>query len=115
MSDTANRVLHQRTAEQKAEERRIRELHRTCPVRDVPTDTISGEDVAEVLSLIAAIRRERESKGLTIDAMAQLARIEPELLTRLESGLSFNPSISTLLRLARAVECSLALELPSGK
>ena len=45
MSDTAKLPRIERTPEQRAEERRIREMHRHNPVREVPTDTITGADV----------------------------------------------------------------------
>jgi ribosome-binding protein aMBF1 (putative translation factor) len=103
----------ERTPEQKAEEKRIRELHRQNPIRAVPTDTLRGSDVAVLLKFIASVRREREAQGLTVDELAARAGIDAATLARLESGIAFNPTIATLFRIAEALGRNLTLALDS--
>jgi ribosome-binding protein aMBF1 (putative translation factor) len=114
MSDTAKVPKVERTPEQRAEERRIREMHRQNPIREIPTDTISGADAARLLSFVAAVKREREVQGLTVEQIAESAGLEPAVLARFESGQTFNPSISTLFRLAKALKKNLTLGLENG-
>jgi ribosome-binding protein aMBF1 (putative translation factor) len=114
MSDTAKLPRIERTPEQKAEERRIRELHRQNPVREMPTDTIPGADVARLLKFVAAIKREREAQGLTLEQLAERAGIDAALLARFETGQSFNPTISTLFRLSTALNKNLILGLENS-
>jgi DNA-binding XRE family transcriptional regulator len=111
MSDTAKVPKIERTPEQKADELRIREMHRLNPIREVPADTIHGADTADLLRFVAAIRREREAQGLTPEQVAQRAGVEASAYDRLEAGHGFNPSISTLYRIARALGKNLVLDL----
>lgn len=46
-----------RTPEQKAEEKRIREMHRQNPIREVPSHTLKGAEVAELLAIAARMQR----------------------------------------------------------
>jgi ribosome-binding protein aMBF1 (putative translation factor) len=111
MSDTAKVPKIERTPEQKAEERRIREMHRQNPVREVPADTVRGADVAQLFRLAAAIRREREAQGLSIEQLAERAGVDVNALSRLEAGQGLNPTVSTLFRLAHALGRNLVLSL----
>jgi ribosome-binding protein aMBF1 (putative translation factor) len=111
MSDTARLPRKERTPEQVAEERRIREAHRLSPIRDVPADTLSGADVAQLLKLVASIRRGREALGLSLDQLAERAGMDVATLERLESGQSFNPTVATLFRLAAALGKQLTVGL----
>ena len=111
MRETAKPSRIERTPEQKAEERRIREMHRINPIREVPTDTITNADARRMIKFIAAIKREREAQGLTLDELAKRAAVDIEVLTRLEAAHSFNPNISILFRIARALGKKLALVL----
>ncbi len=111
MSDTAKVPKSERTPEQKAEEKRIHELHRRTPIREVPADTLSGSDAAQLLRFVACVRRERESQGLTLEQLAARAGIEVGMLARFESGQAFNPTVSTLFRIAAALGRNLVLAL----
>jgi ribosome-binding protein aMBF1 (putative translation factor) len=111
MSDTAKLPRKERTPEQIAEERRVREAHRLNPIRDVPADTLSGADATQLLQLVASIRREREALGLSPEQLAERAGLEVATLHRLESGQSFNPTIATLFRLAAALGKHLTVGL----
>jgi ribosome-binding protein aMBF1 (putative translation factor) len=104
-----NRPKFERTPEQKAEERRIREMHRQNPVREMSADTIRGEDAAQVLRFVASIRREREERGLSVEQLAEHAGLDAMVLTRLEAGQAFNPTVSTLFRIAEALDKNLLL------
>ena len=114
MSDTTKLPGIERSPEQRAEERRIREAHRLIPVRAVPSDTISGADAAQLLKFVAAFRRERESLGLSVEQLAERAGIEVATLTAFESGQAFNLTTSTLFRLAAALGKKLALALDAS-
>jgi ribosome-binding protein aMBF1 (putative translation factor) len=117
MNDTAKLPKIERSAEQKAEERRIRELHRQNPVREVPTDTMRGADAARLLKFIALIQKEREVQGMTVEQLAERAGMDAAALSRLETGQSFNPSLATLFRIVSALgkDLVLAFENPSCK
>lgn len=111
MSDTTKVPKIERTPEQKAEERRIREMHRQNPIREVPADTLSGVDAAQLLKFVAAVRREREAQGLTLEQLAERAGIDGAMLSRFESGQAFNSPVSTLFRIAGALGRKLVVEL----
>jgi ribosome-binding protein aMBF1 (putative translation factor) len=111
MSDTTKAPKIERTPEQKAEELRIREMHRQNPVRVVPADTISNADARLMLKLIGAIKREREALGLTVEELAKRAAVDVDVLTRFEAAHSFNPTVSVLFRIARALGKDLVLSL----
>ena len=109
MSDTTKVPRIERTPEQKAEELRIREMHRLNPIREVPTDTITNADARRMLKFIAEMKREREAQGLTLQELANRAAVDVDVLTRFEAAHSFNPTISILFRLARALGKRLEL------
>lgn len=111
MSDRTRAPKTERGLEQKAEEKRIRELHRQNPIREVPADTLRGSDVAQLLRFVASVRREREAQGLTLEQLAERAGIDAGVLSRFESGQAFNPTVSTLFRLAAALGRNLVLGL----
>jgi ribosome-binding protein aMBF1 (putative translation factor) len=109
MSDSTHRPKFERTPEQKAEERRLRELHRQHPIREIPTDTLRGEDVVRLLKFVASMRRLREEQGLTVEQLAGKAGIEPNVLARMEAGQAFNPTVATLFGIAAALGKKLSL------
>src|SRR5690348_4111793 len=114
MGDTAKLPKIERTPEQKAEERRVREMHRQNPVREVPADTITGTDVVNLMRFVASIRSAREAQGLTAEAIAERAGMEASAYARLESGNVLNPTLSTLFRVARALGKNLVLTLEAA-
>lgn len=111
MSDTTRVPKIERTPEQKAEEKRIREIHQQNPIREVPADTLRGADAALLLKFLAAVRREREAQGLTVEQLAERAGIDVAVVSRFESGQAFNPTVSTLFRIAGALGRNLMLAL----
>jgi len=88
-------------------------MHRENPVRVVPTDTIDGADVAQLLKFVSLIRREREAQGLSVEQLAERAGVDPAALARLESAQNFNPTAATMFRLARALGKSLTVGFTS--
>ncbi|HJZ90667.1 MAG TPA: helix-turn-helix transcriptional regulator [Gemmataceae bacterium] len=114
MSDTAKLPKIERTPEQMAEEKRIRELHRQSPIVAVPADTIRGADAAQLFKFVAAIRREREAQGLTLELLAERTGMDVNVLSRMEAGNGLNPPVSILFRLSRALGKNLVLSLESA-
>jgi ribosome-binding protein aMBF1 (putative translation factor) len=110
-----NEVLRQkrleRTPEQIAEERRIRELHRQQPIRVIPTETVDGADMPSLLKFVAAVRREREACGMSVEQLAERSGMDVDALARLEAAQNFNPSAATMFRLTRALGKSLQLAI----
>ncbi len=84
-------------------------MHRQNPIREVPADTIRGSDMARLLEFVAMIRREREAQEMTVERLAELAAVDAGVLARLERGEAFNPTVSTLYRIAGALGKSLVL------
>ncbi len=109
MSRQTNRPKIERTAEQRAEELKVREFHKQHPIRELPTDTIAGEDMLKLLKFVVAIRREREAQNLTLEQLAERAGMDAAALSRLETGKAFNPTISTIFRIAAALGKGLKL------
>lgn len=60
----------------------------------------------ELKALGSRIKAARESRGLSIRDLAELAGINKSQIVRIESGRS-DPHYTTLLRIARALEVSV--------
>lgn len=60
----------------------------------------------ELTALGSRIKAVRESRGLSIRDLAELAGINKSQIVRIESGQS-DPHYTTLLRIARALEVSI--------
>lgn len=60
----------------------------------------------ELKALSSRIKAARESRGLSIRDLAELAGINKSQIVRIESGRS-DPHYTTLLRIARALEVSV--------
>ncbi len=60
----------------------------------------------ELTALGSRIKAVRESRGLSIRDLAELAGINKSQIVRIESGQS-DPHYTTLLRIARALEVSV--------
>ncbi len=61
---------------------------------------------SELKTLGGRIKAARESRGLSIRDLAELAGINKSQIVRIESGQS-DPHYTTLLRIARALEVSV--------
>jgi transcriptional regulator with XRE-family HTH domain len=53
------------------------------------------------------LRNSREDRGLSLNALSELAKVSKGYLSQLENGSASNPSIDTLGRLADALELPL--------
>lgn len=58
---------------------------------------------------VVQLKAAREAAGLTLADVSRMTDIAPESLSRLESGVTMNPTWKTLGRVAVAVGCKLAL------
>lgn len=114
MSETTRASRIERTPEQKAEEKRIREMHRQNPIRETPADTLRGSDASQLLKHAANVRHEREAQGLTREQLAERAGIDLQTLVRFETGQAFNPTIAALYRIAAALGRTLVLGLETS-
>src|SRR4051794_6549472 len=106
----------ERTPEQLAELRAAREeFQREKPSLDDLTS--SGDydgpfrhgDVMALLSAVAAIKRDRERRGLTLAEVSERSGLDRGMLSRLENGKILNPTITTLWRYAEAVGSRVSL------
>lgn len=109
------------SAEDKKRHAKIRERFQ----RDKPTPEelqASGEytkfvPLGDFLSLrqaVAALKRERERKGLSLADVAKRSKIDKAALSRLENGLQTNPTVGTLRRYAAAVDAELVYSVKPG-
>lgn len=106
----------ERTPEELAELRAAREqLSRERPG---PEELIaSGEyegpfrqgDVMEFLSAVAALRRARERRGLSLADVSERSGLDRGMLSRLENGKVLNPTLTTLWRYAEAIGVRIKL------
>ena len=60
-------------------------------------------------ALVRALDAAREDAGLTKAALAERADIKPEQVRRLFTASASNPTVATLVKLATALDCTLAL------
>lgn len=58
-------------------------------------------------ALTANIKRLRRQKSLTQDALAKRAKLNYNTLVKIESNPKANPTLSTLLKLSKALRVSL--------
>src|SRR5262249_8901213 len=61
-----------------------------------------GELIA-LQKVMASLKKERESQGLTLATLAERAGIDQAALSRLETGSHCNPTLDTLFRIASAL------------
>ncbi|MFI5460421.1 MAG: helix-turn-helix domain-containing protein [Isosphaerales bacterium] len=105
----------QRTPEARAEEARLRESF-DREYREIGTLATAGDgttmgDLVEFRAFIMSLRRERERQGLSLNDVAERAKIDKGALSRLENGQQLNPTINTLARYARALGTCLTCSL----
>jgi ribosome-binding protein aMBF1 (putative translation factor) len=114
----------ERTPEELAELRAEREHF--SRERPGPEDLIaSGDydgpyrqgDLMALLSALAAIKQERERRGLSLADVSERSGLDKAMLSRLENGKILNPTVATLWRYAEAVGMALRLSaerVPAG-
>jgi ribosome-binding protein aMBF1 (putative translation factor) len=126
LEDLPHRVNVGRTPEQRAEEEAIRQRFRPkmTLAELVAMGELTEEDAAEIRAhraagpppwpareLAAALRTERERRGLSYSELAAASGIDRAAIHKIETGLNRNPTVATLDRLARALGLELAWSL----
>jgi DNA-binding XRE family transcriptional regulator len=86
------------------------EFRRTGRVATVP-DPVSPAELERIRAALGCLRSVRESKGLSLADLAGKAGIDKAALSRLENGQQANPTIFTLVRVARALGKRVTLSL----
>jgi len=66
-------------------------------------------DIMAFLSAMAALKRERERRGLSLAEVSERSGLDKGMLSRLENGKLLNPTLSTLWRYAEAIGARLIL------
>jgi DNA-binding phage protein len=117
-TDHPHRVKVERTAEQRAAEEVIREQFRQKPgLRELLDSGEIGQETYDrarpqldqgppddpIRHLVAALRAERERRGLSLADVAARSGIDRAAIHTLEIGLNKNPTVTTLMRYADAL------------
>ncbi len=100
----------ERTEEQKARDRIIREKFAHKPSWE---ELVASGEISEHATTLGAyiafrkamagLKRERERQGLTLDDVADRAGMDPSTISTLEDGKDADPTISTVARYAAAL------------
>ncbi len=102
----AIRAKH-RSPAARAEEARIRtaleQEHRKTGTPKTTGDGTTMGDLVSFRRFIVFLRCERERLGLSLNDVAEHAKIDKSALSRLENGQQDNPTVNTLARYARAL------------
>jgi DNA-binding XRE family transcriptional regulator len=105
----------ERTPEQQQEIEAIRErfrrerpsLQRLRESGDVTEVVAQGEYIG-LLAMLAALKKHREAKGLSLADVAERCGIDRSAVSRLENGVYLNPTLDTLYRYAAAIGAEIA-------
>ena len=112
----------ERTPEEQARIAAIRQYYQAN--RPTPDELLAGGDVEELvplgeylslLSMVRALKKERELRGLGLTTVAERSGIDLAALSRLENGLQTNPTVDTLYRYASAIGVELIWSVRAGK
>ena len=68
-----------------------------------PADVSTMGDYLDLLDVVTALRHERERLGLSLTDVAERSGIERSAISKLETGKTMNPTVSTLQRYAEAL------------
>lgn len=121
--DQVRRARSELTPEQEARIQALRAKHRTPEFREEEAqvlevldreyratgtiktsgDPTTMEDLVALRRFVMSLRKEREQQGLSLDVVAERAKIDKGSLSKLETGQKLNPTINTLARYARAI------------
>jgi len=104
-----------RTPEQRRQLKEIRERFQ----RDRPslekllasgdaTEVVSQGEYLSLLALLAALKRHRESRGLSLTDVSERSGMDRAAVSRLENGVYLNPTLDTLYRYASAIGAEIA-------
>jgi DNA-binding Xre family transcriptional regulator len=121
MKPRRSQRTNRRSAEQVARDREIRaKIQATRPSLQELVD--SGEfteptrhgEYLSLMELASAMKSVRQQLDMSLTQLAKATGIDKAALSRLESGLVDNPTISTLDRVAKALGKRLRLALEDG-
>jgi transcriptional regulator with XRE-family HTH domain len=74
----------------------------------------SKEETGEPTAIGQRVRRVREEKGLTVQDVSQRTGLDPDYLTRIETG-EASPPLGALIRIAKALDMKLGRFISSGE
>jgi predicted transcriptional regulator len=105
----------ERTPEHQREIQAIRERFR----RDRPSlrklresgdvsEVVAQGEYVNLLAMLAALKRQREAKGLSLADVAERCGMDRSAVSRLENGVYLNPTLDTLYRYAAAIGAEIA-------
>ena len=97
-----NRTPEARAEQARSREALDREYRETGTIQTGGDGTTRGDMVA-FRRFIMSLRLERERLGLSLNDMAERAKIEKAALSRLENGQQLNPTVNTLARYVHAL------------
>jgi DNA-binding phage protein len=92
----------------------------TIPDRLTPQQTVERQrydesaafiHLADLMALIARLKRERIRRGLSLGDVARATNQNRSALSRLENGHYPNPTFNTVSRYARALEMRIAMKV----
>ncbi len=95
------------TADRAILDREYRETGRIATMGE----KLDPDDSATFRAFIEALRDERLSRGISLEELAMLSKLDKAALSRLEAGKQTNPTVATLMRYARALGMRLTLSL----
>ena len=82
----------------------LKKLQESGEVDEVVTQ---GEYVS-LLAMLAALRKHREAKGLSLADVARRCGMDRSAISRLENGVYLNPTLDTIYRYAAAIGAEIA-------
>lgn len=74
-------------------------------------DRVKNATAWALESLMQTIRQERQRQKLSLDAVAERSGVEKAMLSKLENGKLINAQLDTLMRIARALNKVVSLQL----
>jgi len=77
----------------------LRKLRESGDVSEV----VSQGEYVSLLAMLAALKKHREAKGLSLADVAERSGMDRSAVSRLENGVYLNPTLDTLYRYATAI------------
>ena len=94
-------AIRERSRQQRPSLRKLRDSG------DVSEVVTQGEYVG-LLAMLAALKKHREAKGLSLADVAERCGMDRSAVSRLENGVYLNPTLDTLYRYAAAIGAEIA-------